>query len=452
MSGTMSTLAALQGRREGLLSALRLAAAAAADNAVSEYSSAQNIQRVFRGGQARKRIRHKNVNANEVQRVFRGHMGRQRSRGEFRFKNEQRMLALFNFFAIQMQRSFRGYYSRKYKANHADRKRFIATIEESGRKVREMMYEYSMEQAMREEQDVRERREKQFKAAAENLHHLMSTHQVRGVFNPPQQYLDVPTWKEVPVEDHVRGMIRDLLRTRGIPKSGLVPDMHGSRRIPLKGLKNRLSVQASAPYESLDQERSRNRTLHKILVASKGAWFAGGKTKLLDKDAPPLNASEPYMDANKNPLLMRGVPRSQKQLLESAKTQRALFNPPLDRPFYSRSGGNKSAVQPNDVFDVIGEAEETGGVTQRKYGTTSRFGVPESCDNRPPGHVLPAPPPRASTLRTTRPRVNTYQLKVKPSSAGQGGLRQAALATGAGPAQDDLDSYLSSDEEVNEFH
>jgi len=441
----MSTFEAIQSRKAAFLETLRLALAAAEENGPREYASAQNIQRVYRGLRARNRIRHKHVNANEVQRVFRGHMGRQQSRRELRAKNERRMLSLFTFFAIQLQRSFRGHYSRKFKANHADRKRFIATVQESGRQVREMMFRYSMDQAMQEERDALERREKEFKATASGLHHLVSTHQIRGVFNPPAQYLEVPTWQDVPVEDHVRGVIRDLLRTRGIPKTGLVPDLHGSRRIPLKGLKTRLSVQASAPYESVEKEKSRKLVLHKILTADKGgSWFAGGKVRLLDQSAPPLNASEPYVDPNMNPLLKRGVPRDQKQLLESARSQKALFDPPLERPFYLRSGGNKSAVLPNDVFDVIGEAEETGGVTQRKYGTTSRFGVPESCDNRPPGGVLPAPPARASTLRTSRPRVNTYQIKVRPGSQA---ASSSAAATGDADERRASDPYYSSDDE-----
>lgn len=344
-------------------------------------------------------------------------MGRQRSRHESRAKTAHRMMALFKFFAMQIQRSFRGHHSRKFKANHADRKRFIATVQESGRQVRERMYQYSMDQARQEEQDVQEKRAKDFRDAAANFHHLVSTHQIRGVFNPPEKYLEVPTWRDVPVEDHVRGVIRDLLRTRGIPKSGLVPDMHGSRRIPLKGVKNRLSVQASAPYDSLDKERTSKRTLHKILTADKGSWFAGGKTTIIDHEDVPLSTGDPYVDLNLNPLLKRGVPRDQKQLLESARSQKPLFIPALERPFYNRTGGNKSAVQPNDVFDIIGEAEETGGVTQRKFGVSSRFGVPDSCDNRPPGAVLPAPPARASTLRTTRPRVQTYQVKTKPADS-----------------------------------
>lgn len=49
----------------------------------------------------------------------------------------------------------------------------------------------------------------------------------------------------VPVEEHIRAVVKDLLRTRGIAKTGLVTDLHGSRKIPYKGMKNRLSLQVN---------------------------------------------------------------------------------------------------------------------------------------------------------------------------------------------------------------
>lgn len=45
------------------------------------------------------------------------------------------------------------------------------------------------------------------------------------------------------VEDHIRGVVKDLLRTRGISRTGFVKSISGTRRIPYKGLKYRLSLQ-----------------------------------------------------------------------------------------------------------------------------------------------------------------------------------------------------------------
>ena len=59
-------------------------------------------------------------------------------------------------------------------------------------------------------------------------------------------HIQTPTMNGVPVEEHIRAVVKDLLRTRGIAKTGLVTDLHGSRKIPYKGMKNRLSLQVSA--------------------------------------------------------------------------------------------------------------------------------------------------------------------------------------------------------------
>lgn len=48
---------------------------------------------------------------------------------------------------IQLQRCFRGYYSRKYKQDHARRKQYCRMIEEKGRMVLEGMEKYLSEQS-----------------------------------------------------------------------------------------------------------------------------------------------------------------------------------------------------------------------------------------------------------------------------------------------------------------
>lgn len=47
------------------------------------------------------------------------------------------------------------------------------------------------------------------------------------------------------MEDHIRGVVKDLLRCRGIVHHGLETDINGAKQIPWKGLKYRLSLQVS---------------------------------------------------------------------------------------------------------------------------------------------------------------------------------------------------------------
>jgi len=386
---------------------------ASAANLPKETRFASDIQRLFRGGKSRTRIRGKHFAANEIQRVFRGHRGRKRVKDAARVRAQMQRYHLIQYFVLQIQRVLRGFYSRKYRSNHASRKRFIKATKEKAEEIRGMLNNYAIRQNQAADQEKMEYRSREIEMCAEKLHHLLSTKRVRGVFNPPEDLIETPTLNNVPVEDHVRGFVKDLLRTKGITKKELVLDMNGTKKVPYKGLKNRLSLQASAPYDSLEKEKQHERILHKVLTKGKGNWFAGGKVKLLNKDSKPLNSGDPYFDPWSNPMLVRGVPESQQQFNEAAWTRLPLFNKPVEKAFYSRTGGNKSAVMPNDLFEVIAEAEETGGVLHRNLGTSRRFGVPDCCDNRPSG-VLPAPPPRASTLRPTHPKMNTYKVLQKP--------------------------------------
>ena len=408
----MAELVGIKARKQSFIESIKAAKADAVANGPKEGEAAIHIQRCFRGSIDRGYIAFKSGKATEIQRCFRGHCDRQEFHERKMKKRDKRTYALFKYFAMQLQRVFRGYYSRKYKSNHSDRKRFIGDLEETGRKVREMMYTYSMDQAIREEREAKEKEDRDFEFYASNLHHLMSTRAIPGVFNPPKEYMIAPTWRDQTVEDHVRNTIKDLLRTKGIAKSGLVFDINGTRKVPLRGLKSRLSVQASAPYESLEKDKEAKKLVHDVLTKDKGPWFAGGRTDIINPKVTPLSSGDPYVDANLNPLLKKGV-ATQKQLSGSAQSQKALFAPPLEKPFVSSAGGNKSSVHPNDLFDIIGDAEESGGVLNRAMGTTSRFGLPESVDNRPPGGSAPAPPLRASTIRSNRPRINKFTIKAK---------------------------------------
>jgi hypothetical protein len=227
------------------------------------------------------------------------------------------------------------------------------------------------------------------------------------------------------VEDHIRGVVKDLLRTRGITKRGLVEDINGTLKIPYKGLKYRLSLQASVPYDTVKKEELREQLLHRIITREKGKSFlAGGKTRIIDNKEAPLAVGDLYLDPWANPMLVKGVPSSQKELLESARSHRALFVKQFDKPFVPRAGGNRSTTLPNDVFDVIAEAEETGGAVHRQMGTgTTRFGLSSSMDARsanlggsradfvttdiPNGYVHPPSTMRDSAkLKSTQRRYN----------------------------------------------
>lgn len=313
-----------------------------------------------------------------------------------------------NYSAIQVQKSFRGFHSRKYKKDHGKRKRYLQGVAQKGDEIREAMQRYAEEQTQYQEMKAEDDFNKDIKDLTGSLHHLMSTKQRPGIYNPNQRYKDIPTIRNVPVEEHLRHGIKDLLRTKGVSKVGLpkllVKDINGTNRIPVQTVKGRLSLQASAPYEALDIQKKRDKILHKILLTDRECDFvACRKPDEASKPVPPLSVGDPFMESWANPMLMRGVPESQSSLLERAHTRSTAptFAPPPEKPFVLAWTGNKSSTMPNELFDVIADATQSGGVLNRHLGKSVRFGVADSCDNRPLG-PLPAPPLRTTTLRPTK--------------------------------------------------
>mmetsp|Transcript_1374 Transcript_1374/g.2238 ORF Transcript_1374/g.2238 Transcript_1374/m.2238 type:complete len:473 (-) Transcript_1374:130-1548(-) len=386
-----------------------------------ETYSVNLIQRLYRGVVARERIAKKWLKANEIQRVLRGHFGRMVAREKLLASEESRQLSLFNYLCIQIQKCFRAYYSRKYKHDQARRKEYVRMVIEKGELVRETLRQYAMDVQEREELTKNDEKQEEFKNLASDLHHLVSTKRIPGVYRPLPFCNDEPTMNDLPIEDHIRGVVKDLLRTRGIAHRGLETDLNGTKKIPLKGLKYRLSIQASAPYDAVEAEEKRQKHLTKVIAkhSGKSGFVAGGKTNIINKDATPLSVGNPYMDPWANPMLVKGVPRDQAELNASARSFKPLFVTPLEQPFYTRAGGNKSTTLPNDTFDTIADAEETGGAVQRHRGTlTSRFGLSQNCDNRYDG-TIPKPPIRTSVLQfSTKTRLRQMNLKLQKTGRG----------------------------------
>ena len=137
------------------------------------------------------------------------------------------------------------------------------------------------------------------------------------------------------------------------------------------------------PYDTVREEIRLEKRLASLKIVDPGTKFlAGTKTGTQETSGMSLNAGEPYMDPWRNPLLRGGDVSS-----GSPKDDR--------QPFVTSVGGNKSTVLPNNIFDVIAEAEETGGVVRRHLGRSTRFGISDNTDIRSPA---PRPP---STARGT---------------------------------------------------
>ena len=203
--------------------------------------------------------------------------------------------------------------------------------------------------------------QKEFERVTQNLHHLVSTSNISGVYNSPYA-MEPTTVGGIPVEEHIRARQVAAADAR-LHEEGPVVDANGSRKIPVRPPKSRLSIQASS--STTPERTSASRLLGRMSFSGRrtprgravqGAAHGGGSTRAAS--AGPLA----------QPVLCGASPSR----YESTRAAR----PWAPVPFHVSVGGNKSAVLPNGIFDVIAEAEDSGGVCQRHRSTIVRFGVP----------------------------------------------------------------------------
>eukprot|EP00440_Ansanella_granifera_P008126 gb/GFBE01008793.1/.p1 GENE.gb/GFBE01008793.1/~~gb/GFBE01008793.1/.p1 ORF type:complete len:395 (+),score=89.06 gb/GFBE01008793.1/:1-1185(+) len=186
---------------------------AASDNLAGEVEAVMKIQSFYRAAKIR-RSWHAVVGSTLLmQRIVRGYLARMRTRA-VRFEKERRLNAQFFYHcAATIQKFFRGWWSRRHLHDFYGRKMYLTKVEKRGDwTTAYLAQEHQDKLAMAKIEEERQMRQ-EFDNLAGELHHLVSTKTIAGVYNPP--YNDhLPRAFEKPIEQH----LRDALRVQ-VPKS-----------------------------------------------------------------------------------------------------------------------------------------------------------------------------------------------------------------------------------------
>jgi len=185
----------------------------ASDESAREKQAIIKVQSVYRGSKVRERWHAVLHNALLVQRLSRGWLARVRTRA-LRLKKQQQLNSVFfHHCATIIKKYYRGWWSRRYLHDYYGRKAYIENIESKGNQTKEYLrrYQSNKEEEAKFQEEAQMRGE--FDNLASELHHLVSTKSISGVYNPP--YTDVlPRAFEKPIEQH----LRDSCRVR-LPRS-----------------------------------------------------------------------------------------------------------------------------------------------------------------------------------------------------------------------------------------
>jgi len=154
-------------------------------NADRETRAAITIQSINRGIVARRRINACLKSCCSIQRIWRGFLAKEYACHLSMLRDKRRAHALWMRMATVIQKTFRAFHSRRYKHSYYERKAYLASVTLKDQKVRELS-EAVAESTFTEREQLRMHQDQdEFQTLAKDLHHLVSTSNIPGVFNSP---------------------------------------------------------------------------------------------------------------------------------------------------------------------------------------------------------------------------------------------------------------------------
>mmetsp|Transcript_49335 Transcript_49335/g.152115 ORF Transcript_49335/g.152115 Transcript_49335/m.152115 type:complete len:263 (-) Transcript_49335:575-1363(-) len=179
----------------------------ASDEKPDEVAAVIKIQSFFRAWQVRKFWYSIVGGARRIQRVIRGWLGRQRAKNLRSERTRQLNMVFFHHCAAVIQKFFRGWWSRRNLHDYYGRKQYLETIGKRGNWTTEYLQREHQEKLEEAKNNEERSMQQEFHTLAGELHHLVSTKTIPGVYNPP--YSDaLPHAFEKPIEQHLRDSCR----------------------------------------------------------------------------------------------------------------------------------------------------------------------------------------------------------------------------------------------------
>jgi hypothetical protein len=116
----------------------------------------------------------------------------------------------FHSAATEMQRSWRGYWSRKFTHSFVARKQYINAVVKAGNELARETNAWRDEDRLRIAQEAHDKMHEEFWNNCKGRHHLVSTAVHPGIFNSPYaEFLGgIPSFDGIPVEDHLNDTFR----------------------------------------------------------------------------------------------------------------------------------------------------------------------------------------------------------------------------------------------------
>jgi len=258
------------------------------DKREGDFAAARRIQSCWRSYWVRRNLKKLGKAAVVIEKSYRGHLGRTRCHLKAQQVAADARAKHFAYAATEIQRSWKGYFSRKFIHSFSARKAYLATVHQASEKLRaQLKVQYANqteEEIMAQEQAMRTK----FTDSIVGLHHLVSTEVTPGIYNSPFAAVTggPPMVAGNPLEEHLRSA-----------RSGntLLPPVHqGEKRFTASRASTR-SVQAETPYSQGTAARRSFKTQDEVLIVDPKPFLAGGSFSLQNKaPVPTVRTGSPY--------------------------------------------------------------------------------------------------------------------------------------------------------------
>lgn len=202
----MSLFVSLRDSRHACMPAFVERQRAAESNRDRITRAAVAIQSIRRGIVKRREIKNMKNAAIRLQITWRRFLAREIATHASMLRDRSRAHMLWFLAARTIQKTFRAFYSRRYRHSYYERKAYLHAVTIKDQNVREVSEAVAERMYEERTQLLEEEEQAEFEGLTSNLHHLKSTTNIPGVYNSP--YVEPLKAFGTNMEDHLQNSFK----------------------------------------------------------------------------------------------------------------------------------------------------------------------------------------------------------------------------------------------------
>ena len=181
-----------------------------------ELNAAIVFQKYARRLLCRKRFLILKAQALEVQKALRGYLARANHQQEVAEQNDNIMTEFYKYQVSIIQRHWEGYKCRKNVMDYYANRKWLEETKKKNEETLSEMREYAQKKQYDLDRQIEENQRRNFVNIAKNLHHLISTKEIPGIYNTPYLPAELkPQVYNADIEEHLKAIFKSSLRKGG---------------------------------------------------------------------------------------------------------------------------------------------------------------------------------------------------------------------------------------------